>query len=208
MRIERFGLRLKLGKDVECVNVLDDPRYRDTWNEYYQLARRKGVSRSLAQAEVRTRTTLIGAVLVRKGDADAMLCGTVGVLPGPPEVRPDRDRPAPGRAHVRGDAAADPAEPPAVHLRHARQRGSDRGAGRRDDDARGRRGAPLRTRAERGAAVALELRQLRPAVRGEDARGARADPRAQAVVRRRRRDAGGHGAVARDPGELDARTRR
>jgi malate dehydrogenase (oxaloacetate-decarboxylating)(NADP+) len=78
MRIERFGLRLRLGKDVECVNVLDDPRYRDTWNEYYQLARRKGVSRALAQAEVRTRTTLIGAVLVRKGDADAMLCGTVG----------------------------------------------------------------------------------------------------------------------------------
>jgi malate dehydrogenase (oxaloacetate-decarboxylating)(NADP+) len=71
-------LRLKLGKDVDCVNVLDDPRYRDTWSEYYQLARRKGVSKSLAQAEVRTRTTLIGAVLVRKGDADAMLCGTVG----------------------------------------------------------------------------------------------------------------------------------
>ena len=165
MRIERFGLRIRLGKDVDCVNVLDDPRYRDTWNEYYQLARRKGVSRSLAQAEVRTRTTLIGAVLVRKGDADAMLCGTVGVLPGPPEVRPDRDRPAPGRAHVRSDAVADPAEPPALHLRHARQRGSDRGADRRDDDARGRRGAALRARAERGPAVALELRRLRAAVR-------------------------------------------
>jgi malate dehydrogenase (oxaloacetate-decarboxylating)(NADP+) len=78
MRIERFGLRMRLGHDVECVNVLDDPRYRDTWNEYYQLARRKGVTRSLAQAEVRTRTTLIGAMLVRKGDADAMLCGTIG----------------------------------------------------------------------------------------------------------------------------------
>jgi malate dehydrogenase (oxaloacetate-decarboxylating)(NADP+) len=78
MRIERYGLRLELGRDVECVNVLDDPRYRDTWSEYYQLAKRKGVTRSLAQAEVRTRTTLIGAMLVRRGDADAMLCGTVG----------------------------------------------------------------------------------------------------------------------------------
>jgi malate dehydrogenase (oxaloacetate-decarboxylating)(NADP+) len=78
MRIERYGLRIKLGRDVECVNVLDDPRYRDTWSEYYQIAKRQGVSRSLAQTEVRTRTTLIGAMLVRKGDADAMLCGTVG----------------------------------------------------------------------------------------------------------------------------------
>ncbi|HQR55886.1 MAG TPA: NADP-dependent malic enzyme [Burkholderiaceae bacterium] len=77
-RIERYGLRLKLGTNVECVNVLDDPRYRDTWMEYYQLAKRSGVSKSLAQAEIRTRTTLIGAMLVRKGDADAMLCGTVG----------------------------------------------------------------------------------------------------------------------------------
>jgi malate dehydrogenase (oxaloacetate-decarboxylating)(NADP+) len=77
-RIERYGLRLKLGTDIECVNVLDDPRYRDTWMEYYELAKRKGVSRSVAQTEVRTRTTLIGAMLVRKGDADAMLCGLVG----------------------------------------------------------------------------------------------------------------------------------
>jgi malate dehydrogenase (oxaloacetate-decarboxylating)(NADP+) len=78
MRIERYGLRLKLGSDIECVNVLDDPRYRDTWMEYYQIAKRKGVTRSVAQVEIRTRTTLIGAMLVRKGDADAMLCGTVG----------------------------------------------------------------------------------------------------------------------------------
>ena len=77
-RIERYGLRFKLGREVECVNVLDDPRYRDTWSEYYEIAKRKGVSRALAQTEVRTRTTLIGAMLVHRGDADAMLCGTVG----------------------------------------------------------------------------------------------------------------------------------
>jgi len=77
-RIERYGLRLKLGANVECVNVLDDPRFRDIWTDYYQLGRRSGMTRALAQAEIRTRTTLIGAMLMRRGDADAMLCGTVG----------------------------------------------------------------------------------------------------------------------------------
>ena len=78
VRIERYGLRLKPGIDCDCVNVDDDPRYRETWSEYYSLCKRKGVSRAQAQTEVRTRTTLIGAMLVRRGDADAMLCGTVG----------------------------------------------------------------------------------------------------------------------------------
>jgi malate dehydrogenase (oxaloacetate-decarboxylating)(NADP+) len=79
-RIERYGLRLRLGTDCECVNVDDDPRYRETWTEYYNLCKRKGVSRSLAQTEMRTKTTLIGAMLVNRGDADALLCGTVGVF--------------------------------------------------------------------------------------------------------------------------------
>jgi malate dehydrogenase (oxaloacetate-decarboxylating)(NADP+) len=78
VRIERYGLRLKPGIDCDCVNVDDDPRYRETWSEYYTLCKRKGVSRAQAQTEVRTRSTLIGAMLVRRGDADAMLCGTVG----------------------------------------------------------------------------------------------------------------------------------
>jgi malate dehydrogenase (oxaloacetate-decarboxylating)(NADP+) len=80
-RIERYGLRLKLGQDVECVNPQDDPRYRETWSGYYALAKRKGVTRALAQSEVRTRTSLIGAMLVQMGEADAMLCGTVGGYP-------------------------------------------------------------------------------------------------------------------------------
>jgi malate dehydrogenase (oxaloacetate-decarboxylating)(NADP+) len=81
-RIERYGLRLNIGSDVEVVNILDDPRYRDTWMEYFSIARRKGVSRGQAQIEVRTRTTLVGAMLVRQGDAAAMLCGTVGGYAG------------------------------------------------------------------------------------------------------------------------------
>jgi len=79
-RIERYGLRLKPGVDCQCVNVDDDARYRETWTEYYNLCKRQGVSRALAQTELRTRATLIAAMLVRRGDADAMLCGTVGVF--------------------------------------------------------------------------------------------------------------------------------
>jgi len=77
-RIEKLGLRLRLGENCEGVNVLSDARFRDAWTEYYQLACRDGVSRALAMEEMRSRTTLIGAILVRRGDGDAMLCGTVG----------------------------------------------------------------------------------------------------------------------------------
>jgi len=77
-RIEKLGLRLKLGENCDAVNVLSDARFRDSWREYYELTKRKGVSRAQAMEEMRSRTTLIGAILVRRGDADAMLCGTVG----------------------------------------------------------------------------------------------------------------------------------
>jgi malate dehydrogenase (oxaloacetate-decarboxylating)(NADP+) len=77
-RIAKLGLRLDLGRNCEGVNINKDPRFRDCWNEYYQLMKRKGVSRGQAMELMRSRTTLIGTVLVRRGDADAMLCGTVG----------------------------------------------------------------------------------------------------------------------------------
>jgi len=77
-RIDKLGLRLKLGENADAVNVLSDPRYGEVWKEYYQLVKREGVSRAQAMEEMRTRTTLIGAIMVRRGDADAMLCGTVG----------------------------------------------------------------------------------------------------------------------------------
>jgi malate dehydrogenase (oxaloacetate-decarboxylating)(NADP+) len=78
-RITNFGLSLTLGKNCECVNVLDDPRYAEAWREYYEIAKRQGVTRAVAKEEMRIRTTLIGAILLRRGDADAMLCGTSGV---------------------------------------------------------------------------------------------------------------------------------
>jgi malate dehydrogenase (oxaloacetate-decarboxylating)(NADP+) len=77
-RIAKLGLRLNLGADADLVNILDDPRYREYWSEYYRIARRKGVSRSQAMEDMRIRPTLVGAMLVRRGEADAMLCGTVG----------------------------------------------------------------------------------------------------------------------------------
>ena len=77
-RIQKLGLRLKLDDNCDGVNILDDERYREVGLEYYQIARRKGVSRDQAMEEMRSRPTLIGAMLVRRGDADAMLCGTRG----------------------------------------------------------------------------------------------------------------------------------
>ncbi len=77
-RIEKLALRLVPGRNCEVINVLSDARFRDAWSEYYELAKRQGVSREQAMEEMRSRTTLIGAILVRRGDADAMLCGTIG----------------------------------------------------------------------------------------------------------------------------------
>jgi len=76
-RIEQYGLRIRPGKDFEIVNPNSDPRFRDYWQEYYALVQRKGVSVEYAKREVTRRTTLIGSLMVRRGDADAMLCGTI-----------------------------------------------------------------------------------------------------------------------------------
>jgi len=77
-RVAKLGLRLELGNNCEGVNMVYDPRYGEAWLDYYQLARRKGVSRAQAQEEMRSRPTLVAAMLVRRGEADAMLCGTLG----------------------------------------------------------------------------------------------------------------------------------
>jgi malate dehydrogenase (oxaloacetate-decarboxylating)(NADP+) len=77
-RIAKLGLRLKVGENCEVVNIEDDARHRDYAIEYYQLTRRKGVSRAQAMEAMRSRPSLIAAMLVRRDDADAMLCGTLG----------------------------------------------------------------------------------------------------------------------------------
>jgi malate dehydrogenase (oxaloacetate-decarboxylating)(NADP+) len=77
-RIERFGLRIKPGVDFEIVNPEYDPRFRDYWEEYFRLTERRGVSQQYAQIEMRRRHTLIGAMMVLRGEADGMVCGTFG----------------------------------------------------------------------------------------------------------------------------------
>jgi malate dehydrogenase (oxaloacetate-decarboxylating)(NADP+) len=77
-RIERFGLRLQQGRDYDVVNVEQDERYRDFWQTYHRLTERKGVTVQMAKIEMRRRLTLIGAMLLAKGDVDGMLCGTWG----------------------------------------------------------------------------------------------------------------------------------
>ena len=78
MRIHKAGLNLQAGRDFDVVNPESDPRYREIWSEYYQIMSRKGVTPSIARAEVRRNPTLIGAMLLRRGLADAMVAGPSG----------------------------------------------------------------------------------------------------------------------------------
>ena len=77
-RIARAGLRLRPNVDFQVINPDQDDRFRDYWTNYYELTQRKGVSQSYAQIEMRRRNTLIGAMMIHRGDADGMVCGTFG----------------------------------------------------------------------------------------------------------------------------------
>ncbi|MDP1912252.1 NADP-dependent malic enzyme [Brevundimonas sp.] len=77
-RVEKFGLRLSQGLDYDVVDVERDPRYRDFWQTYHRMTERKGITMQVAKIEMRRRLTLIGAMLLHKGEVDGMLCGTWG----------------------------------------------------------------------------------------------------------------------------------
>ena len=77
-RIAKAGLRMQLGKDVEVCNPEDDPRFRQYWEHYHQLMKRNGASPEVAKAAVRRSNTIIASLMVKLGDADAMICGMVG----------------------------------------------------------------------------------------------------------------------------------
>ncbi|SMX23573.1 NADP-dependent malic enzyme [Boseongicola aestuarii] len=77
-RIERAGLAIHAGVDFDVVNPENDPRYRDYWQTYHSLMDRNGVTPDLARAVMRTNTTAIGAVMVHRGEADSLICGTFG----------------------------------------------------------------------------------------------------------------------------------
>jgi malate dehydrogenase (oxaloacetate-decarboxylating)(NADP+) len=77
-RVQKFGLRLRQGIDYDVINPDYDERYRDYWHSYYELTSRKGVTQEYAKLEMRRRHSLIGAMMIKKGDADGMICGTFG----------------------------------------------------------------------------------------------------------------------------------
>jgi len=78
MRIHKAGLDLQAGRDFDAVNPESDPRYREIWSEYYQIMSRMGVTPSIARTEIRRNPTLIGAMLLRRGAADALVAGPSG----------------------------------------------------------------------------------------------------------------------------------
>jgi malate dehydrogenase (oxaloacetate-decarboxylating)(NADP+) len=77
MRLKKIGSKLKCGDDLEVVNPEDDPRYQQCWHEYHAIGARDGVTPEVAKAAMRKFNTLIGAILVRLGDADGMICGLI-----------------------------------------------------------------------------------------------------------------------------------
>jgi malate dehydrogenase (oxaloacetate-decarboxylating)(NADP+) len=77
-RIERIGLRMQAGRDFELCSIHSDPRFDAYWQYYYNLMQRRGVTPASAKAVVRSRTTAIAALMVARGDADALICGVVG----------------------------------------------------------------------------------------------------------------------------------
>ena len=77
-RCQRLGLSIRPGQDVQIVNPENDPRYRDYWTSYHRIMERRGVTPDLAKAILRTNTTAIGAIMVHRGEADSLICGTFG----------------------------------------------------------------------------------------------------------------------------------
>jgi malate dehydrogenase (oxaloacetate-decarboxylating)(NADP+) len=77
-RVEKFGLRLQEGRDYDVVNVEQDHRYRDFWQTYHRMTERKGITVQIAKIEMRRRLSLIGAMLLHKGEVDGLICGTWG----------------------------------------------------------------------------------------------------------------------------------
>ncbi len=78
MRLRKAGLRIEAGRDYELVNPEDDARFKDYWTDYHRLMGRRGVTPDMAKSALRRSATTIAAMMVRRGDADAMLCGLVG----------------------------------------------------------------------------------------------------------------------------------
>ena len=204
-RIAKFGLRLTADRDYDVVNTENDPRFRDYWQTYHQLTVRKGVTAQLAKIEMRRRLTLIGCMLLKKGEVDGMLCGTWGTasmhlhyIDQVIGLREDANTYAcmnglvlTGRqvmlvdTHVNYDPTAEQLAEITVH-------------GRRGDGA-------VRPAAESGAALAQQLRLEQPSVGVQDAGRVGDTAHAGALDGSRRRDARRHRPRQPLPPDPDAR---
>ena len=160
-RIERLGLRMREGVDFELTNINDDPRFNEYWQHYHALTERRGVTPAAAKNLMRSRPTLIAALMVERGEADAMVSGMVGryhkklgyvrsVIPLDPGVQ----------SHL-GDDRRDQRPGRVVLPRHPRAGRPDRRADRRGHPAGDLPPEAVRHRTQGRAAVAFQLRQPR-----------------------------------------------
>ena len=142
-RCERNAIPLQVGRDFELVNPENDPRYREYWGTYHAIMQRRGVTPDLARAIMRTNTTAIGAVMVHRGEADSLICGTFGqYLWHLNYVRQVLARPWP--APDRGAVADDPRAGGGLRRRHPGAPRADAAGDRRRHHRRGAARAPLR----------------------------------------------------------------
>ena len=179
-KVRDLGLRLTAGRDYEVVGF-DDREFLDQATAaYYRLGRRRGLTRDYAAAEMRRNGTLIGAMLVREGRADGMLCGTFGPYASHLKYVAEAIGVREGVRELRRHASADAAAADRLRLRHLHQPRPDGRAARRHRPARGRGGAPVRPRAAPRLPVAFQLRLGRHARRRARCARARPGPRAGA----------------------------
>ena len=198
-RAERLGLRFRPGTDVELVDPSSDPRYDDYWGAYHRLMERRGVTVPTARNLVRTSPTLIAALMVHLGDADAMIAGAygrfrthfnhvrdvIGLREGSKHMAALSLLVMPTRSLFIADTYVNQ-DPDAETIAEITLLAAD---------------AVLRfgIQPQGGAAVALAVRQLRPSVGAQDGRGGGDAAPARARARGRRRDARRRRARSGDP---------
>lgn len=119
-RLQRIGSRLRVGSQLEVVDPNSDTRYRDCWTAYHELRKRHGVTIDIAKSRLRNDNTIIGAMLVRLGHADGMICGLAGRFAHHLRQVDEIIGKAPVYDHG-GDDARTAARPRALPLRHACQ---------------------------------------------------------------------------------------
>jgi malate dehydrogenase (oxaloacetate-decarboxylating)(NADP+) len=181
------------GRDFELTNINDDPRFNEYWQQYHALTERRGVTPAAAKNLLRSRPTLIAALMVERGEADAMICGLVGRFHKKLGLHAQRVRPGPGReqapsamtgvineqgvwffldTHVQLDPSAEQIAECTLQATYRPQ--------------------AVRHRAQGRAAVAFQLRQPRRCERAQDAPGARDPQGAHAQAGGGRRNDGRH----------------